>query len=107
MTPEVSQAALVRFEEFKKFHSDNPHVYAYFVKFAKQARSKGYLKFSARMIAHQIRWTVLMETINNDGFKIPNNYVSFYSRKMMEDHEEFEDFFRVAESLADPFFGRL
>ena len=94
-TPKQRQA------EFSAYHRQNPHVYRLFTRFALQAIRSGRKNFSARAVAHRVRWETLIKTTDPEGFKFNNNYVSFYSRKFMNDNPEYDGFFRTRASLAD------
>ena len=84
--------------DFKKYDKENPHVWQGFVKFAKEAKSKGFKNYSANGIFEILRWHTGVN--GNDQFKISNNYRPDYARKMMEVYPEFEGFFRVKQLKA-------
>lgn len=80
---------------FNQYHNDNPDVYRMIVFFANQARLAGHSRYSMRAIMHRIRWHMNVETRDPDGFKINNNYSQDYSMKVMEEHPEFKEFFKL------------
>jgi len=79
-------------EGFKKFHAENPHIYARFVLLAKQMKATGRKKYSARLIFHAMRWEQDLKT-NAEPFKINDRWLSIYSRLLAYYQPEFEDFF--------------
>lgn len=83
-------------DSFQTYHSQNPHVYNLFVRFANEAKATGRKTFSAYAIFERIRWHVDVET-TGDQFKVNNNYRPYYARKMMQDYPEFEGFFNIRE----------
>lgn len=83
---------------FQKYHEDNPQIYEMFKKFAKEAKAKGRLRLSSKLIFERIRWESV--TTGNDGFKLNNNYHADYSRKLMKDFPEFKGFFKTRDLKA-------
>jgi hypothetical protein len=78
---------------FDKYNTDNPKIWAEFVRLSFEAKKKGFKRYSAKGIFELIRWNTKIE--GNDGFKLNNNYHAYYSRKMMEDYPEFKGFFEI------------
>ena len=83
-----------RDEKFFKYHGENPHVYDLYLKYAEQVREKGYKNYSIYTIMHRVRWHVNVETRDNDGFKMNNNYAGRYARLIELRNPEFKGFFR-------------
>jgi len=79
--------------KFASFHTANPHVYDLYVKFARQAKARGYAKFSIAAITERIRWEVALTTTDQE-FKISNNHRAYYAR-LLNNTIEFKDFFRT------------
>ena len=77
---------------FLKFHRENPEVMRLLVKFARRARARGHKRYSIRALAHRVRWETDVETRDPSGFKLNNNYLSFYSRKIEQDHPDLAGF---------------
>lgn len=44
------------YERFVKFHTENPHIYQLFLKFAVEVQKAGHERYSADAIMHRIRW---------------------------------------------------
>ena len=85
--------------DFKKYHKENPHIWEAFVKFAFQAKARGFKNYSANGIFEIIRWHTAVHA-NSESYKVGNNYRPDYARKMMKEYPEFEGFFRVRELKA-------
>ena len=85
--------------DFKSYDEKNPEIWAAFIKFAKQAKARGFKNYSANGIFEIIRWHTAVD--GGETFKISNNYRPDYARKMMKEFPEFEGFFRVKELKAD------
>jgi hypothetical protein len=66
-----------------------------FVKYARQAKAKGYERFSAKAIFERLRWYYSFETTSDDEFKLNNSYTALYARKAIADYPEFEGFFEL------------
>jgi hypothetical protein len=69
--------------DWTKFHRENPKVYEMFERFCEEARRRGRKHLSPWLIINRIRWESFIETANDDGYKISNNYIGFYSRLYM------------------------
>jgi len=80
---------------FNKFHEENPMVYTLYIRFAREAKSKGYKHFGIASITERVRWEVAINTVG-DKFKINNNHRAFYAR-LLNATSEFKDFFRTRE----------
>ncbi len=86
-----------QYEKFLRFHTKYPQVYRLFVKFAKQLLDKGLQTIGSKMIIERIRWEVATESMDEDGFKINNNYTCYYSRLFMNDHPQHQGCFETRE----------
>lgn len=84
-------------QRFNLFHSQNPHVYALFIKYARTAKDKGYDKFSAKAIFERLRWYFAFETKSDDEFKLNNDFTALYSRKAMQENDDLKGFFELRE----------
>lgn len=84
--------------DFKKYDSENPHIWNEFVKYAKQAKARGFKNYSVNGIFEIIRWHTAVS--GNDTFKINDRYRPDYARKMMETYPAFAGFFRVRQLKA-------
>jgi hypothetical protein len=78
--------------KFNEFDADNPEIYQYFEKFAKQvAAHRDY--YSAKAIFHRVRWETMIT--GNDEYKINDGWISHYARKFMEKNPQHEGFFKT------------
>ena len=87
-------------QRFLNYHAKNPHVYALFKKFAKDAKSKGRKHFGAKAVIERVRWSVNIDTDSLDEFKLNNNYTSRYVRMLEQEDPSFLGFFRKRELRA-------
>ena len=82
-------------EKFEKFDSDNPHVWALFVKYTMDAIHTGRKSYSAYVIFERIRWHTEIETNSQEPFKLNNNHRPYYARKFAKQFPEYGNFFRT------------
>ena len=88
-----------RFEAWKEFHRDNPHVFTLFHKFALEAFLND-KKVGARAIGEQIRWQTEVKT-TTAGPKLNDHLWPFYSRLLMAIDDRFKGYFEVRNSRFD------
>lgn len=84
--------------KFKEYDAKNPQIWESFVKYTKQAKTRGFKNYSTNGIFEIIRWHTAIK--GNDGFKINDRYRPDYSRKMMRLYPDYEGFFRIRELKA-------
>lgn len=84
--------------DFHNYHSQNPHIWEAFKKYAFEAKEKGFTSYSANGIFEIIRWHTDIRA--RDTYKVNNNFRPDYARKMMREFPEFEGFFKVRELKA-------
>lgn len=84
-------------DKFNQYHRDNPQVYELFKRFTFMAIKRGHNRLSAWMIANRIRWETSIETFSVDEYKISNDYIALYARMFMQDHPEYDGFFKTKE----------
>jgi hypothetical protein len=89
------------FDEFIRFHRDNPEIYDLYVKYAFQLRDAGRENYGSKAIIERIRWHVNVETQSKDEFKINNNHTAYYARMVMMDYPELEGYFRIRSARND------
>lgn len=80
------------FEAFDRKHHE---VYSEFVRLAHKARSRGFRKYSAWTIVAVIRWHTDVNPQREGGFKINNNFISRYARKLIREDPSFRGFFEL------------
>lgn len=88
-------------ERFEQFDAQNPHVFKMFISYARQAKARGYEKFSAKAIFERLRWYINMETETDEPFKLNNSHTALYARKAIKEYPEFEGFFELRETKND------
>ena len=89
------------FDEFIRFHRDNPEIYDLYVKYAFQLRDAGRENYGSKAIVERIRWHVNVETQSKDEFKINNNHTAYYARMVMMDYPELKGYFRIRSARND------
>jgi len=81
-------------DQFAAFDQAHPEVYAAFAMFAAQMRSRGYAHYSADGIMHIVRYHAAVNPERDGGgFKINNNFVALYARKLVAADPSFATFF--------------
>jgi hypothetical protein len=80
---------------FEKYHAKNPHVYDMFVKYAREVKAAGHNKFSIWAVANRVRWHYNFEVRGTYKYKISNDLLSRYSRRIMEREVDLVGFFNV------------
>lgn len=96
--PEVMQGELFEmgpsiYKKFLAFHKQYPQVYLLFEKFAMQLIGAGKTMLGSKMIMERIRWEISTGSMDEDGFKINNNYTAYYSREFIKQHPEYREYF--------------
>jgi len=73
------------------------HICELYEQLAFQVRDRGFRRYSARAILHQIRWHHRIER-GDIHFKVNNNYSARLARWFMAKHPHLEGFFELRES---------
>ncbi len=79
--------------KFEQYHINNPQVYEVFKIYADKAIKKQD-KYSAWLIINIIRWETPFGS-STDQFKISNNFISLYARKLMREYPRFRGYFNI------------
>ncbi len=79
--------------KFERYHSNNPHVYKLMVHLAYKAKAAGAKHYSIWAVASVARWQYVFEVKGTEDFKLSNDYLSRYSRLIMEQEPALADFF--------------
>lgn len=89
-------------EDFERFHADNPHIYELLVSYALKALEAGWSNYGVKSLFERVRWHVHVDTRDDTGFKLNNNYTSRYARMLMQDPrlQNAPGFFRIRELKA-------
>lgn len=80
--------------EFMRFHTENPHVYDEIKAIAIDLRRSGVEFYGIKAIFEVVRFHRIIKT-SDPTFKLNNNFTALYSRKLMENEEELNGFFRT------------
>tara|TARA_R110000803_G_scaffold132869_3_gene200051 strand:+ start:1389 stop:1649 length:261 start_codon:yes stop_codon:yes gene_type:complete len=84
---------MVTEKDFEQHLADNPRIYPMFVDFAVEASMKN-KHYSAQAVIERIRWETNVHE-NNSKFKFSHNWRSFYAKKFMKEHPQYDGFFRT------------
>ena len=77
-----------------------PDVAALFEQIALDIHAKGWNRYSADAVLHQVRWHRHF-TYNDRGFKANNNWTSLLARWFLEKHPDKRGFFELRERIHD------
>jgi hypothetical protein len=77
---------------------ENQLVYLYFVRFTFEVIHRGFKNYSAKSIMERIRWET--DQAEGEGWKINNDFTSFYARKFMACNPQYSGFFRLREQVS-------
>lgn len=80
-------------ERFAEFDTAHPEVYASFRHFAGVMLARGHQHYSADGIMHIVRFHTEANVAHDGGFKINNNFVALYARKLVAADPSFAGFF--------------
>jgi hypothetical protein len=87
---------------FAEFDLAHPEVWQEFERLAfLLIREEGLERYSSDAILHIIRFYMRGRIRDRSGFRINNDYSSFYSRKFRERHPEHAGFFEVRTAKVD------
>lgn len=92
----VNKELLAKFERYNK---RNPKVYQMFVMYSKKLKRSGRKRYSAWAIVNQVRWEHDIKTYG-DKFKISNEYIGLFARKLIDEDASFLGFFRIKKMKA-------
>lgn len=81
-------------DRFEEFHEQNPQVYERLVKLARQAKGRGYTKYSVKTLIEIVRWSFIVDKGYRE-FSIDNNFSSSYAREIMKNEPDLADFFET------------
>lgn len=80
-------------KRFKAYHLKHPEIYLQFREMALQIRNTGKTKYSAWTIINVIRWNY--DLMNDEVFKINNDFIALYARLFIHHNPHFEGFFEL------------
>jgi hypothetical protein len=82
-------------EQFRRFHAENPHVYRELVRLARQARAAGAERLGMKQLFEVLRWEHQVRTSDWTGFRLNNNYTSYYARQIMDQEPDLRGVFET------------
>jgi hypothetical protein len=93
-------------EAFRLFHAANPEVYDRLVSLARGLVRKGNRRVGIKMLFEVLRWHHMATAGDADGFKLNNNYHSYYARLIMHREPDLAGVFELRRLNADEPFGQ-
>ena len=81
-------------QKFERYHTNNPHVYKLFKRYAFAIVQRGIRHTSVWLIMNRIRWEMTVET-HGDEFKICNDYFALYARMFVVENPEHGGLFKL------------
>lgn len=69
-------------ERFERFDAEHPEVWAACLRFAREAVAARAGRIGARAILERVRWEALVRPDAHESWKLNNNYIPFYARKL-------------------------
>lgn len=88
------------FEAFKRFHANNPGIWALFDRFTGEVVKSERPHYSASAIIERIRWHVDIETAGSE-VKINNNFVAYYARMFEAKNPRHMGFFQKRKRISE------
>lgn len=82
-------------EQFWEFHAANPDVYRQLRDLALDMSRRGIRRYGMKGLFEVLRWHHALRTHDPDGFKLNNNYTSFYARLLMDREVALVGFFEL------------
>lgn len=82
-------------EKFQEYHKNNPNIYSILARLARQAKTSGKRKMGVKMLWEVMRWELLIQSTDVEGYKLNNNYPSRYARLIMEQEKDLSTFFET------------
>ena len=80
--------------KFMDYHTENPHIWEAFERFAWQAINSGRTRLSADLIINRLRWETMLTSIGED-YKINDHYSADYARIFIEKYPQHREFFKL------------
>jgi hypothetical protein len=73
----------ILFEKFLMFHRENRHVLDLLLRFTMQLHARGRTHYGIGAVFERVRWHLAIETTEDTGLKLNNNYRAYYARLIM------------------------
>ncbi|SFU70456.1 hypothetical protein [Alicyclobacillus macrosporangiidus] len=84
-------------QKFQQYHQDNPHVYETLVRLARQMKARGHRRIGIKMLWETMRYQLMLDTLDPEGWKLNNNYPSRYARLIMSQEPDLAGIFETRE----------
>lgn len=81
--------------DFERFCELNPHVYPRIVELARQAKRRGFKRYSMDVILAILRWHHDIETVSEQPWKLNDHWTSRFARKVMDENPDLAGFFEL------------
>lgn len=78
---------------FVEFHAAHPEVYSDLVRFAYEARRRGWQRIGIRLLWERVRWERGPHEIGSDGFALNDHLHALYARKIVAEHPDLDGLF--------------
>jgi hypothetical protein len=83
------------FAHFRAFHRENPHVLDLLIRYSLQLRQRGRKRYGIGAVFERVRWHLDVETTEDTGLKLNNNYRAYYARLLMLVRPELRHIFQT------------
>ena len=87
-------------QAFDDFNREHPEVYSELVRLARQLKSRGHKRYGIGSLFEVIRWHRALQSRDEAGFKVNNNFRSRYARLIMQRESDLAGFFETRELRA-------
>ena len=88
-------------EAFEGFVSKYPEVYELFKFYALELLRAGRTRYSARTIIERVRWQQAVNSVDDEGYKINNNHIPYFARRLIDEDQRFEELFATRELTSE------
>lgn len=80
---------------FQEFHQKNPDIYIILARLAREAKASGRKKLGVKMLWEVMRWELMIQSSDVEGYKLNNNFPSRYARLLMQQEKDLSSFFEL------------
>ena len=82
-------------QQYTEFDRKNPHVWLAFCAIVEEMwTNQGIQKWTGQGVWELLRYEIYVKGIDQDPYRLNNNYVSFYTRRYAAEFPERKDFFK-------------
>ncbi len=86
---------------------EQPHLLPRMAELAREARRRGFERWSADALFHVLRWETGLSTGGELGLKVNNNHTALASRDLMAQYPDLDGFFQIRERKPHGNYGQL